>query len=196
MRKRLFLSIAIFLLLVVIISQIVQMANASNPMFSTQIQSPTNTSYSTGLINLETITVCLSGSNIYYTTTYSLDGKENITIPLTAEPHEKSFQTTMKGLATLPLLSAGSHSVTVYQKVEAKSTPPEVYHESYTISFSVSQQIQSNPSISLSPTPRQTPASNSLSSPIVRTAIASMIIILTVASISLVFFKRRKSKTA
>ena len=99
MRKRLFLSIAIFLISIVPIGQTVQMATASNPMFSTQIQSPTNTTYSTGLINLETITVCLIESNIYYTTTYSLDGKENIPIPLTAEPHEKSFQTTMKGLA-------------------------------------------------------------------------------------------------
>jgi hypothetical protein len=171
------------------------MANASNPMFSTQIQSPTNSTYSTGLINLETVTVCLIGSNIYYTTIYSLDGKENITIPLTAEHNEKSFQTTMKGLATLPLLSAGSHNVTVYQEVEAKSTPPEVYYESYAVSFSVAQQIQSNPSISFSPTPNQTQASI-LSSPIVRTAIASMIIILTVASISLVVFKMRKSKTA
>jgi hypothetical protein len=183
MRKMLSPSIAILIVSLLIISQATQMVKASNPMFSTVIKSPTNSSYSTGLINLETVTVGLTGHNVYYSTSYSLDGRENVTVPFSTESHEKSFQITMEGFVALPLLTEGSHSITVYQEVEANSTPPMVYWENYTVNFSVAQQANATSAPSSTPTAPEFPQ-------------LSVIGLLAVASFSLIFFKRRKSKTA
>jgi hypothetical protein len=130
------------ILLVIFLSFLfsIQLSQASNPWFSTVIVSPTNRTYSTDRIVLETTTNGLTGANVHYSITYSLDDKENITVPFTTESHERSFSITMKGYSTLPSLSEGSHSITIYQKVKADCTPPITHSEIYTVNFTVDDQ--------------------------------------------------------
>jgi hypothetical protein len=175
------------------------MVSADDPMSYTVINSPTNSTYSTGLINLETITVGLSGSNIYYSTTYSLDGKENVTVPFTKH-QDTIIQATMKGSVALPLLSEGSHSITVYEKVEANTTPPKAYVHNYTVNFAVVPQIHSSPSIApVTPSttpPSTTPQADNFFSQLSPLAIPCAIAIVVVALFLFVYFKRRKSRTS
>jgi hypothetical protein len=194
MKRRYDVFTVIFVVSLLIGTQAVEVAKASNPLCSTVIKSPTNSTYDTGWIDLETLTVGLSGSNIYYSTSYSVDGKDNVTLPFTTEPYQGSFQISMKGLVALPLLSEGSHSIIVYQKVEAKSTPPETYWDIYSVNFSVAQQTQSSPLITPSVT-NELKLSNYVSHSLVPIAIASIIVIVAVASILLVYLKRRRGKS-
>jgi hypothetical protein len=144
-RGKLVLATAILLSIFLTWLFSVQLCQASNPFFSTQILSPTNSTYDTERIVLETVTNGLTGANVHYSVNYSLDGKENVTVPFTVESHQGSFQITMTGCSTLPLLPDGSHHVTVCQEVEADSSPPMAYSERYTIDFTVDDQ--SSPSI-------------------------------------------------
>ena len=193
MKRKYVLFAVIFAVSILIGIQAVEVAEASNPWFSTIIKSPTNSTYNTSPLILETTTNGLSGSNVYYSSTYSLDGKQNVTIPFTTETHEKSFSITMTGIAALPLLSEGFHSITVYEKVDVGTTPPKNYWESYTVNFSVAQQIQSSSSIATSPTINETQLPNSQPNSPMPTAIA-VIIVIAVASIVLVYFKKRIRK--
>jgi hypothetical protein len=169
-----------------------QTVEASNPWFNTVIKSPTNSTYETSPPVIEMATYGLSGANVYYSSTYSLDGKQNVTIPFITETHEKSFSITMTGIVALPLLSEGFHIITVYEKVDIGTTPPKTYSENYTVNFAVAQQTQLSPSIAPSPTINETQLFNSqqLESPI-PTAIA-VIIVMAVVLLTLVYFKRRK----
>ena len=101
------------------------------------IISPTNSTYSPSLLTLKIMVIGLGGSNIFYSMTYSLDGKDNVTIPLEIQPHERSFQMTITGSATLPELSEGPHSITVYEKIEMQTSPPNTLRDMSTVYFSI-----------------------------------------------------------
>jgi len=76
MKRRIALIAAMFAVSLLIGIQVVGVAEASNPWFSTIIKSPTNSTYNTSPLILETTTNGLSGSNVYYSSTYSLDGSK------------------------------------------------------------------------------------------------------------------------
>jgi hypothetical protein len=59
----------------------------------------------------------MDGSNINYSITYSLDGRENVTISVVVEGHSMPFQVTVSGFATHPKLSEGLHKVMVYSEL-------------------------------------------------------------------------------
>lgn len=101
------------------------------------IISPTNSTYSPGALTLKTMVIGLGGSNIFYLMTYSLDGKDNVTIPLEIQIHERSFQMTMTGSTILPELSEGPHNITVYEKIEMHTSPPSTLLDMSSVYFSI-----------------------------------------------------------
>ena len=132
------LILLLVLLLVCFAVGFAKVASASSPLASgAGILSPTNTTYSPGRLTLKTISVGLGGSSIYYTITYSLDGKPNVTVPLEIETHPRSFQITIRGSAPLPALSEGSHSITVYQRLDYNTTAPRTFWDSSTVYFTI-----------------------------------------------------------
>ncbi|MCW4028904.1 MAG: hypothetical protein NWE92_04575 [Candidatus Bathyarchaeota archaeon] len=191
MRKALLLCVTILMILVIL--EAAPMAGASNPMCSTTIKSPTNRTYNTNLIVLETLSDGLSGKNIYYTFLYSVDGKANVTLPVTTESHEKSFQITMRGAATLPELSWGPHNLTVYQKVEADSTPPMLYWDSYVVNFTVCVEGQ-NSQVTPPSNSEQTIAVNNPSNPIMLTTLAFAIAAVAVVTSLIIFVKQKRKQ--
>jgi hypothetical protein len=81
------------------------------------INSPSNSTYDSHTIALNvTVRVMLSTTTI--TLSYSVDGKDNVTIPLTsvADTYGFGFVSTISGLTTLPELPDGLHNITVYAK--------------------------------------------------------------------------------
>lgn len=86
------------------------------------IKFPANETYDSGLVTLYANFHGIIAGNVNYSMSYSLDGGENQTValvehyfgffPQTGHP-EKNY---MDGSVQLPLLSNGSHSITVYVK--------------------------------------------------------------------------------
>lgn len=101
------------------------------------IMSPTNSTYSPSLLTLNTLVIGLGGSNIDYSMAYSLDGKGNVTFPIAIQTHDRSFQLTISGSATLPELSEGSHNITVYEKIEINTSAPSTLWDSNTVYFTI-----------------------------------------------------------
>jgi hypothetical protein len=100
-------------------TQAVKVAKATSPLSSgIGITSPTNTTYGPGRLPVKVAFSALGGRNINYSMTYSLDGEENVTIPVVVEGHYMSFHVTVSGSALLPKLSEGFHKVTVYSEVD------------------------------------------------------------------------------
>ena len=97
------------------------------------IMSPTNSTYSSGSLTLRTLVIGLGGNNIIYSLTYNIDEKENITFPNTTETHDRSFQLTMSGSATLPKLSEGMHNITVYEKIEINTSTRSTLWDNNTV---------------------------------------------------------------
>jgi len=99
-------------------TQAVKAAKSVAPLSSgIRITSPTNTTYSPGRLTVKVCFSTLGGLTINYSMTYSLDGEENVTIPVVVEGHYMSFQVTVSGSAVLPELSEGFHRVTVCSEV-------------------------------------------------------------------------------
>ena len=100
-------------------TQAVKVAEAAAPLSSgLRITSPTNTTYSPDRLTIMVSLYAIGGSNINYSMTYSLDGEENVTIPVVVEGHYMSFHVTVSGSALLPKLSEGFHKVTVYSEID------------------------------------------------------------------------------
>jgi hypothetical protein len=122
--------------------QVVKVVKASSPISSgIRIISPTNITYSPSLLALKALTSGLGARNIYYSMVYRLDGKDNVTMPIVKQTHEMSFQITIIGSATVPELSEGSHSITVYQKIEVNTSAPSTLWDSTTVYFTVDDGI-------------------------------------------------------
>jgi hypothetical protein len=91
------------------------------PFFSgIDINSPSNSTYSSRLPTLNVSVTTLGGSNLKISMNYSLDGSRNQTIPTTIQyPTGNSFMLALHtGLADLPALPEGSHNITVYVEYE------------------------------------------------------------------------------
>ena len=196
---------------------------------SPYIVSPANQTYNSGLLNVNVSFKGLIWGNIYFSMDYSLDGKDNQTIPL--EPHyfgsflhgdpDKNY---WDGSVKLPALSNGSHCLTVYLKgiwetFDSSGSHNQTEVDSQTVDFTVSSLIQLlmpqqptyssstlQPQISMSPTalavaptPTQTPPNNQPTGQVLYqqtlVSVASVLIIVAVASVALVYIKKRKSKT-
>jgi len=133
------------------------------------ITSPSNSTYSSNLLTLSvTFKFLLSPS--YANVNYSVDGKNNVTIPLTGiqEPMEVTRTyangTTVTvnstlfvpfiitGGVTLPELTEGSHNITVYAKYQANN---DIGLDNSTVYFTIStnseQQIPEFPSWTIMP---------------------------------------------
>lgn len=96
------------------------------------IISPTNTTYTSRLLTLNASVTGLVASNIKISMTYSLDGMPNNTLPTVIHSREHSFVVTRTGTADLPMLSYGSHNLTVYAKHEITDASIEgVYYSKY-----------------------------------------------------------------
>ena len=93
------------------------------------IISPTNSTYATTPMALNVVTESFGASNIFYSMTYSLDGKGNVSFssPVVIQLHNNSFQVTISGTTVLPKLPEGSHRITVYTKQDWQTTPPHTF---------------------------------------------------------------------
>ncbi len=193
---------------------------------SPYIISPANQTYNSGLLNLNVSFKGFIWGNMYFSMNYSLDGKDNQTIPLT--PHyfgsflqgdpDKNY---WDGSIELPALPSGSHCLTVYLEViwetfDSSGSHNQTEIDRQTVDFAVSSPIQllmpqqpTNTSstlqrqISISPTPltaTQTPPNNEPTAlvlyPQTQIAVASVVLIVAIASVTWVYIKRRKSKTS
>jgi hypothetical protein len=99
--------------------QVVKVAKAVPPLSSgVYIISPSNMTYSPSTLILNVSIVGLLGGNINISLYYSLDGKDNVTIPIVIHTHKMSFQASITGFVTLPELSEGSHIVKVYEEYD------------------------------------------------------------------------------
>lgn len=101
------------------------------------ILSPSNGTYGSTLLTLKVAVTALVGGNIYISMDYSLDRKTNVPIPLLINHHENSFQATITGSVSLPELSEGSHSITVYAKYDLATTPPHSATDNVTVYFTI-----------------------------------------------------------
>jgi hypothetical protein len=114
------------------------------------IRSPTNSTYTSGLLTLNASVNSLVARNIKTSMTYSLDGMPNNTLPITIHSREHSFQAIILGTANLPALSSGSHNITVYAKYEVHdANMGGVYYSKYvhyantTVYFTVNTNSES-----------------------------------------------------
>jgi hypothetical protein len=118
-RTALALTLILALFSVMFGVKVVNIAKASLPITSgIKIISPTNATYSPGLLTLKVSVNALVARNINYSMAYSLDGKNNNTIPVAIQTRPKSFIGIITGLVPLPELSEGSHRITVYLKCD------------------------------------------------------------------------------
>ena len=114
----LILLLALFSVLVGV--NVVKVAKSSYPLSSgINIISPSNRTYSPSLFVLNVSMVGLLGKNINVSMYYSLDGKDNLTLPIEIHTNQMSFQVSITGFVTLPELSEGSHTVKVYEESDA-----------------------------------------------------------------------------
>jgi hypothetical protein len=147
---------------------------------SSYIISPANQTYNSGLLNLTVSFKGLIWGNIYFSMNYSLDGKDNQTIPLTSH-YFGSFlqgdpdQNYWDGSEEPPVLLSGSHCLTVYleaiwETYDSSGSHNQTRIDSQTVHFAVASLIQlqtpqhptnysstSQPATSTSPTPLAAP---------------------------------------
>jgi len=140
-------------------------------------------------------------------TGYSLDGQENVTVPLKSIP--VGFNSTVFGNATLTNMSTGIHSIVVYSN-NTSGTMCKSDMVFFTVSLSIPTPTPSpspspspNPPASPSPTieptlePTQTASPTPIGEPIIvayapQIEVGAVVLIFLVAVGILVYFKRRK----
>ena len=99
---------------------------------------PTNSTYNPGSLAISVRSNGLGASNIYYSMTYSVDGKGNVSIPLLTKFDEKLFQVVdVTGSSIMPELPGGPHNMTVYEKVQWDTTPPHTFLDNATVYFTI-----------------------------------------------------------
>ncbi len=107
------------------------------PVSCISILYPANTTYSPSPLLLSVSSVGLGGCNIYYSMSYSVDGKGSVSIPLVTQSHEMSFQVTISGSSILPELPEGPHNVTVYETIQVDTSSPFTQCDNNTVCFTV-----------------------------------------------------------
>ena len=132
------------------------------------ITSPSNSTYSSGLLTLNvTVKTFLNPNTSNLTLVYSIDGKTNTTIRTESTPVPIEVETTdangtkttgvsiqsyylITGWATLPEMPEGSHSITVYGKYEFPMSYHNIGLDNRTVYFTIStnseQEIPEFPS--------------------------------------------------
>lgn len=127
-RKPLVLALILALFSVMFGVQIVKVTKAQLILsYEIKIISPTNTTYSHGPLTLEISHTAFVGNPVNFSMAYSLDGKNNETIPITIKLVEpKPFVDIITGSVTLPELSEGSHRIIVYEKCDYSNNNPHV----------------------------------------------------------------------
>ena len=135
---------------------------------SPYIISPANQTYNSGLLNLNVSFKGLIWGNIYFSMNYSLDGKDNQTIPLTSHYFGSFLQgdpdkNYWDGSVELPVLPSGSHCLTVYleaiwETFDSSGSHNQTKIDSQTVDFAVSPLTQL-------PTPQQPTNSSSTPQP-------------------------------
>ena len=80
------------------------------------IISPTNATYNSELLILNTSINIAVGTNIQVFMTYSLDGTENKTLPTRTLTRDNSFLKQIIGSTNLQNLTNGPHNITIYTK--------------------------------------------------------------------------------
>ncbi len=132
--KKTALALILFLMLFVLIFgvQVVKVVKAVDILY------PTNSTYNSGSpLGLSVRSGGLGANNIYYSMTYSVDGKDNFSIPLITQTHNMSFQITVTGSGIIPKLPEGSHNVTVYEEIQWDTTPPHTFLDNATAYFTI-----------------------------------------------------------
>ena len=99
------------------------------------ILSPVNTTYGSRIIALNISFSTKLFSTIHLSAAYSLDGTPNNNVPLLVSPSMIWSKNRVEGSVTLPELSDGSHTLSVY--VEARWGTGSSYWDSETVHFSV-----------------------------------------------------------
>jgi hypothetical protein len=117
---------------------------------------PVNTTYNSRIITLNISFSTKLFSPVHLSATYSLDGKPNVIVPLLVSPSLIWSKNRVEGSVTLPELSEGSHTLSVY--VEAHWGNGPSYWDSETVHFTV-QTTPPSPSSTASPSP--SPSSDS-----------------------------------
>jgi hypothetical protein len=90
----------------------------AGPLGNFEISSPSSSVYSTNPVTLSVTGHVIVGSNVELIMNYSLDGQERLPLPVVVQPQE-GFVGVITGSLTLPNLSDGSHSITVFGDLEA-----------------------------------------------------------------------------
>ena len=117
------------------------------------IISPSNSTYTPQSLTLNfTVKSFLDSSKANITIVYSIDGKTNKTIDTQSTPVPMGIQSyyLITGWATLPEMSEGSHSITVYGKYEFPMSYHNIGLDNRTVYFTIStnseQEIPEFPS--------------------------------------------------
>jgi hypothetical protein len=196
-KKLLATTIIITLILALVVSISVEVGDAAYPYTSAiNISEPKNTTYlSEENLTLEVNFTAWVNYNINYFVTYILDGENNSTIIpyeyiVPANHSWDPFVGIIKGSIALPKLSEGIHNITVLAQAHIGTTTT---NSSSLVTFIVNT---SSPTTSPTMEPSTGPTANqpmSLFNQKVLAAIVAIIVIV-VASFSLVYFKRRKGK--
>jgi hypothetical protein len=134
------------------------------------LTSPSNNTYSSNLLTLNVSTKTQQGIDVVISMNYSIDGKNEGTIPTTTkiEPINSTFTDATgaviyvpsiqfpmvtEGNVTLPNLSEGIHDVTVYAKYDYPSyvAPPLIFtsYENSTVNFTIDLNPNTAPAISI-----------------------------------------------
>ena len=100
-------------------------ATFESPLSNFVITSPSNRTYSSNILNLNVTGQMMRASNVELFMNYSLDGQDNIPIPVSVKARslDDQYMGVISGLVTLPKLSEGSHSITVFGDIEANGRP-------------------------------------------------------------------------
>ena len=99
------------------------------------IMFPVNTTYSSRIVSLNISFSTKLFSPIHLSATYSLDGTPNINVSLVSSPSMIWSKNRVEGSVTLPELSEGSHTLSVY--VEARWGTGSSYWDRETVHFTV-----------------------------------------------------------
>jgi hypothetical protein len=130
--------------------------------------------------------------DITYFASYSLDGGNSsiLEYQISASDSWEPYVAEMHGSVTLPLLGEGNHNITVLVQASYSQGSKMFYtNSSNSVTFAVNTPSSPTPS----PTSNKTLISEILN-PTYLIAIAVVIVIAAVASVLLVFFKKRKPK--
>jgi hypothetical protein len=96
-------------------------ATFESPLSNFAITSPSNRTYSSNILNLNITGQMMRASNVELFMNYSLDGQANVPIPVSVKARslDDQYMGVISGFITLPKLSDGSHSITVFGDIEA-----------------------------------------------------------------------------